>query len=128
QRFPGTRPPLILGVLSDKDWAGLAAALAPVAGRVLLVPVRSARSLAPASLAPICRETNPSAPVQVCASLAEALSHVERERDPIALLAGSLYLVGEALELLGLSTAPGVDESILNEWGGCQSPSRHAPH
>ena len=40
------------------------------------------------------------------------------ERDSLVVIVGSLYLVGEALELLGLSPTGGVSERGLNEWTG----------
>lgn len=116
QRFPGIRPALVLGVLSDKDWAAIAATLAPLSDRLLLVPVRSVRSLAPAALAPLCRHAQPAARVEVCASLAEALTKIDGDAEPFALVAGSLFLIGEAMQVLGLSALPAVDEGPLNEW------------
>jgi dihydrofolate synthase/folylpolyglutamate synthase len=118
QQFTGVRPALILGVLSDKDWRPLAGTLAPLAHRLLLVPVNSRRSLAPEELLPVCRNANPQAAVVVCASLAEALDR--SAHDPFLLITGSLYLVGEAMERLQLSPAPAADERGLNEWGSGQ--------
>jgi dihydrofolate synthase/folylpolyglutamate synthase len=115
QQFSEARPALILGVLSDKDWRPLAETLAPLAHRLLLVPVNSRRSLAPESLLPVCRSANSQAVVEVCASLADALERSARE--PIVIITGSLYLVGEAMERLHLSPAPAADERGLNEWG-----------
>jgi len=50
----------------------------------------------------------------VCTTLAEALGNTER--DSLVLLAGSLYLVGEALERLGLAPTHSRKERTLNEW------------
>ena len=38
--------------------------------------------------------------------------------EPFVFIAGSLYLIGEAMELLGLSPTLAVNERGLNEWGG----------
>jgi dihydrofolate synthase / folylpolyglutamate synthase len=114
QQFPGARPALILGVLADKDWRSLAEALAPLAHRQLLVPVNSRRSLAPETLLPACRSANPQAAVEVCSSLADALERSAQE--PLVIITGSLYLVGEAMERLRLSPTPVADERGLNEW------------
>jgi dihydrofolate synthase/folylpolyglutamate synthase len=104
---------LILGILEDKDWQHMGGLLAPLAERVLCVPVRSERTAAPADLADSCREANPRAQVQVCAGVAEAL---ERSAgDAFTLVAGSLYLVGEVMERLGLSPTAGSSEAHLNE-------------
>jgi dihydrofolate synthase/folylpolyglutamate synthase len=115
QQYPGACPALILGVLADKDWRPLAETLAPLARRLLLVPVNSRRSLAPGDLLDVCRMANPQAAVEVCASLADALDRSARE--PFVIITGSLYLIGEAMERLQLSPVPAVDERGLNEWG-----------
>jgi dihydrofolate synthase / folylpolyglutamate synthase len=114
EQFREVRPTMILGVLSDKDWRSIAEILAPLAGRLLVVPVSSHRSLAPSELASACRNANPSAAVDVCDSLAQALQL--SARDPFLLITGSLYLIGEAMERLQLLPVPPSDERGLNEW------------
>ena len=49
--FPAAKPTLVLGILRDKDWAGMCEILAPLAERILLVPVPSERSATPQELA-----------------------------------------------------------------------------
>jgi len=114
QHFPGRQPALILGILGDKDWQPMCQTLSPLAERILLVPVKSDRTAAPADLLPLCVRAHPRAQVLALGSLAEAMA--EARRDPFVLVAGSLYLVGEALELLHLSPADGHNERALNEW------------
>ncbi len=104
---------LILGVLQDKDWQHICETLAPLAARIYTVPVSSERSAVPVELAEVCRQTNPAAVVAACHSLGEALDRAADEK--FVVITGSLYLVGEALELLGLSPA-GPAERGLNEW------------
>ena len=116
QEFPNLKPVLVLGVLADKDWLSIAKTLAPLARRLVLVPVNSARTLAPEELRPICRKANPAARTEVCSSLAAGLERIRQE--PFIVITGSLYLVGEAMELLRLAPAPPSDERALNEWGG----------
>jgi len=111
--FPDAKPAIIFGVFRDKDSASMCHSLAPLAGRLLLTPVHSERTEDPARLVTACREANPHAPLEVCASLAQAVEKAARE--PFVVVTGSLYLVGEALELLGLSPADG-GERALNEW------------
>jgi len=48
-------------------------------------------------------------------SLEEALKAVTR--DPFVVISGSLYHVGEAMELLRISPATTQPERGLNEWG-----------
>ena len=114
QQFPAAQPAMVFGVLADKDWRRLGEILAPLARRILLVPVKSDRTLPPAELVHVCRVTNPSASVEVCGSLADALTRSNDE--PFLLITGSLYLIGEALERLQLLPKPPADERGLNEW------------
>jgi folylpolyglutamate synthase/dihydropteroate synthase len=117
EKFPSHQPALILGFLEDKDWSAMARLLAPLARRVLVVPVHSKRSLAPELLAAECRQVCPELAVEVHHSLADALRNSAQE--PFVLIAGSLYLIGEAMDHLGLETVSGsasADERDLNEW------------
>jgi folylpolyglutamate synthase/dihydropteroate synthase len=101
-------------VLSDKDWRPIAETLAPLAHRILLAPVSSRRTLAPAELAPVCQAANPTADVETC----ETLEHALRlgAADSFLIITGSLYLIGEAMERLQLLPAAHSDERGLNEW------------
>jgi len=114
QYFPGVKPALILGILQDKDWEAICRVLAPLASRILLAPVPSDRTANPDELSAVCRKGNPSIPIAACSSLGAALA--ESGSDPFLLITGSLYLVGEALELLQLSPTKHHDERGLNEW------------
>jgi dihydrofolate synthase/folylpolyglutamate synthase len=113
--FPGPERTLILGVLQDKDWRRICEMLAPLAARILAVPVASGRTADAAELASACRTANPAAEILPCRSLAVALE--KSAADNFVVITGSLYLVGEALELLGFSPAGG-GERTLNEWSG----------
>ena len=104
---------LILGVLQDKDWPQICRTLAPLAARIFTVPVASERTADARELAAACRAANPASEIAACDSLRRALDQAANDR--FVVVTGSLYLVGEALELLGLSPATG-DERALNEW------------
>jgi len=104
---------LILGIFQDKDWQHICDVLAPLAETILTVPVSSDRSADPAALAAECRRANPGAKLVTCSSLGEALE--KTSEDGFTVVTGSLYLVGEALELLGHSPAA-KSERALNEW------------
>ena len=112
--FPAANPTLILGMLGDKDWKPMCEILAPLASRILLVPVNSERTAAAKQLAEVCRKINPAAEVAARASLPDALERAAR--DEFVVIAGSLYLVGEALELLDPAFVPATGERELNEW------------
>jgi dihydrofolate synthase/folylpolyglutamate synthase len=112
--FATRAPTFILGILRDKDWLPMCEILAPLAARILLVPVSSRRSATPEELKPVCRAANPTAEIEECSSLAEALERAGS--DPFVVITGSLYLVGEAMEILHLTSAAHADERNLNEW------------
>ena len=114
EEFPDAQPAMIFGVFRDKDSTSMCHSLAPLAGRILLSPVHSERSEDPSKLVAACRESNPRAPIEVCPSLADAFQKVAGA--PFVVIAGSLYLIGEAMELLHLTRVTGPDEKSLNEW------------
>jgi dihydrofolate synthase/folylpolyglutamate synthase len=119
KNFPKKERALILGVLQDKDWQQICELLAPLAEKIFVVPVASERSANPKELAEVCQTANSSAEILVCNSLSEAFEKLgSRGRSPhqsFTVITGSLYLVGEALELLGFSPAA-ENERALNEW------------
>ncbi len=112
--FSASKPALVLGVLRDKDYRRICETLAPLAGSIVTVPVASERAAPSEALRDVCREANPTAQVTACSSLADALTQVAD--DPFVVITGSLYLVGEAMELLKLSPATVGSERGLNEW------------
>jgi dihydrofolate synthase/folylpolyglutamate synthase len=112
QDFPHVRPTLILGIFKDKDWRTMCDILAPMADRILLTPVHSDRTALPESLREACLAVNPLARVEVCHSLPHAFELAAG--DPFLVIAGSLYLVGEAMELM--APIPSASERALNEW------------
>jgi dihydrofolate synthase/folylpolyglutamate synthase len=112
--FPAANPAFVLGVMRDKDYHHFCETLAPLAACIATVPVASERSASPQALGESCRKANPSAQITVCDSLAEALAQTAAE--PFVVVAGSLYLVGEAMERLHLADTPTGDEKGLNEW------------
>jgi dihydrofolate synthase/folylpolyglutamate synthase len=113
KKSTAARQTLILGVLQDKDWPQICRTLAPMAARIFTVPVASERTADARELVAACRAANPAAKIAACDSLRRALDLAASDR--FVVVTGSLYLVGEALELLGLSPATG-DERVLNEW------------
>ena len=123
EEFPGAKPTIIFGVFRDKDSASMCHSLAPLAGKILLTPVHSERTEDPAKLVASCREYNPHGPIEVCTSLADALNRVGEV--PFIIIAGSLYLVGEAMELLRVAGTSQTDEKGLNDW--CAAQSKNQP-
>ncbi len=112
--FPAGITALILGILIDKDCHAICRILAPLAPRIFLVPVHSARTALTPDLSASCRAANPVAEIVECAGLGAALDRAGISG--LSLVTGSLYLVGEALELLRFGNGGGPGERDLNEW------------
>jgi dihydrofolate synthase/folylpolyglutamate synthase len=103
--FRGTEAPfhLIFGLLANKDAPGV---LHPFRGRSLTVhtvPVADHEHHAPAALAAAAREAGLAA--MTAADVEDALGwiarHADRDRPPIVLIMGSLYLAGAVLAANG---------------------------
>jgi len=103
EHFAGRKLTLILGVLRDKNYDQMCQILAPLAVRVLCVPVNSERTSDPDELARWCKAANPPAFVTVARDLAEAYALARSENAEVIVIAGSLFLVGEALDRLGFA-------------------------
>ncbi|WP_278912903.1 bifunctional folylpolyglutamate synthase/dihydrofolate synthase [Deinococcus wulumuqiensis] len=90
------RLPVIFGAAEDKDLAGVAAELLPLASRVILTRAAlSPRAADPARLAALF----PGVPLEQTETPAQALAALRPEED-LALACGSLYLLGELRPLL----------------------------
>lgn len=101
--FGETKPAIVIGLLADKDSAGIIRELALIGREFLTVPVRSQRGIHPEALADQLRDSGMES-VKAAGSLKSAL---EQCSTPI-LITGSLFLVGEALALLGETDLPEV--------------------
>lgn len=86
---------LVFGCLKDKDAAGMARVLKPLARRVVLVPLPSPRSRNVDDMRPLWKGRE----VVAAASAENAFHEARAGKDPI-LVTGSLYLVGEAMKAL----------------------------
>ena len=112
--FPDQRPTLVLGMLRDKDWRAMVQRLVPFAGRIVTAPVRSPRTVSAPDLRAACLEGGAAQPVESAESLAAALKACEK--DPFVVVSGSLYFIGEALELLGVEATSTHLDQRLNDW------------
>ncbi|HEX5790736.1 MAG TPA: folylpolyglutamate synthase/dihydrofolate synthase family protein [Luteolibacter sp.] len=95
--FPGIKPTLIFSALAAKDISGILATLAPLAARILICAVNSPRACTPAQIAACLPAHAP--PHQLHPNLEQAMAAAREHKEPI-LIAGSLFLVGEARALL----------------------------
>ena len=99
----GRKLTLILGVLRDKNYDQMCQILAPLAVRVVCVPVNSERTSEPDQLARWCQAANPAARITVERNLSAAYAQARVEGAETIAIAGSLFLVGEALDRLGFA-------------------------
>ena len=114
KHFPGKIPLLIFGVMRDKNWKAMCGILAPLARKIIVSPVASERSALPPEVQRVCQEANPDADVVVVDGLQSAFELARRES--FVVVTGSLYFVGEAIELLKVGNEIRQGERELNEW------------
>ena len=95
--FPGQRAALIFSAVTAKDIRGILHCLVPIAARLFLCPVATARAVPVAELAACLPDQAP--PHATFESFAAAFAAAQAHGAPI-LVAGSLFLVGEARALL----------------------------
>ena len=103
-RARGERPALILSVSADKDVPAIAAQLAPAVCAVIATRYQQDRAMEPAALAAVFDGYD--VPIEAAPDLRAALAAAASYHAPIV-IAGSLFLVGEARTLLlGAPTDP----------------------
>lgn len=94
------RPDCVLGILSDKDAAGIVDELARVVGRFRVTQPDTPRAMPAAGLATLVRERTGIA-VELAPSLRDAIDAVRvRGASCGVIVTGSLYTVGQAREIL----------------------------
>ncbi len=100
EALAGRRIALVVGILNDKPYQAMLRALVPSCHRVLVTRPRIDRALEPEALAGVVRRLGK--PVRtyptVAAALCEAIA--ASAPDEVVCVAGSLYVVGEAKEVL----------------------------
>jgi dihydrofolate synthase/folylpolyglutamate synthase len=116
--FAGKRPTLIFGALADKNWPDICDILAPLAEKIFTVPVASQRTADANEVAAVFRSANPTSEVIACKNFSKAIFACKDEH--FVVVTGSLYLIGEALEQLGVLPSDG-GERGLNEWSAPKS-------
>lgn len=107
-------PTLIVGILKDKDIQAIAQELSGLSDTIIAVEISTDRSARAGQIKEAFLKVDPSAKIICARDLKTALSLVQEV--PLTLITGSLYLIGEAMELLGLSPTQVTDEKALNDW------------
>jgi dihydrofolate synthase/folylpolyglutamate synthase len=96
-RFPETKASLIFSAVADKDISGTLKILAPLASRIFLCPVNTPRAISAEEIAKSLPEDAP--PNDNFGTFEDAFSAAMAHGSPL-LIAGSLFLIGEARALL----------------------------
>jgi len=101
EEYPTTRWHLVLGVMGDKNVEAMMTSLSPLVEGVVTTAPKSERSVPPLELAERIRDLVDT-PVLIAEDVELALDMARAEAGPdgAVLVAGSLYLVGEARQLL----------------------------
>lgn len=97
ERFSGTKGALVFSAVAGKEIEAILETLAPLAEKIFLCPVDTPRAVSPDALA-ACLPTN-APPHEIHGSLESAFAAARSGSAPI-LVAGSLFLVGEARAML----------------------------
>lgn len=98
KRLPGKKARLVFGAADSKDAAGILRELVPITNRIVTTPIQSERRLSHEELAEAWVEAGGDAEqIERADSIEEAL---QADGDELTLVAGSLFLVGEALGYL----------------------------
>ena len=100
--FPERRRILLLGVLRDKDVAGMLSVLAPAADAFVCVTPDSPRALPAEELAELLRPYGK--PVTACGGIPEGVSEALAQAgdDAMVCAVGSLYMAGEVRYCMGM--------------------------
>ena len=98
--FPGRKLTLVLGILNDKDLTSIAEHLGPLAGRVVATRPKTQRAYDPGE---VRKAFEPYAPVDLATDVKDAVAGTidAAAADEVIVVTGSIYTVGEVLELLG---------------------------
>ncbi len=100
-RAEGEPAPLVFAAMKDKDLDGMFRALLPAVTSVTFTRASNARAADPHDLAARARRIAPALPIAVEPSLPAALDDAWR-RAPRIVVAGSIFLLGDVMQRLGL--------------------------
>ena len=97
ERFPDRKAALVFSAVGGKDIEGILKILAPLASKIFLCPVDTPRAISTGELAACLPAEAP--PHEAFDTFESAFTAATSQSDPV-LIAGSLFLVGEARALL----------------------------
>ena len=94
------RPPLVFAAMRDKAVAEMFDVLLPAVSSLVVTKASNPRSAEPGTLATLARAAAPELPVAIEPIVAEALD-AAWQRAPRIVVAGSIFLLGDVLKLVG---------------------------
>jgi dihydrofolate synthase/folylpolyglutamate synthase len=97
--FHRARLPIVFGAMQDKDAERMLGILEPCASAFLMTAPDMARAASPDALLAAAARVAPDVPAEAAVGPADALRRAW-ERAPLVCVAGSIFLVGEVLELI----------------------------
>jgi len=100
QSLSSAPPPLVFAAMRDKAVAEMFAALLPTVGSLVVTRASNARSAEPDALAALARAAAPGLPIAVEPVVVDALATAWRSA-PRIVVAGSIFLLGDVLKLVG---------------------------
>jgi dihydrofolate synthase/folylpolyglutamate synthase len=98
-RWHPERPPLVIGLMRDKDAVGILEALLPVTSAIIATAAPTRRAMPADELADRVRLLDPSRLVEVVPAPADALDHAF-SHGRIVCVAGSIFLAGAVRDVL----------------------------
>jgi dihydrofolate synthase/folylpolyglutamate synthase len=103
--FPDKPITLIVAVSADKNAAGIVSALSPIAANIIVTRYSLHRSMPAETLFEVARQYSDKCVLEPSLEDAVARADSEASADSLILIAGSLYLAGEAVELFSSKTS-----------------------
>jgi dihydrofolate synthase/folylpolyglutamate synthase len=113
ERRQGRNLVVVLGVARDKDLAGMISVLARLDANVVATASHNPRAVEPAEIVRLATEAGLQASATEATSDAIAIAREEAGADGMVCITGSLYVVAEAREALGLAQTPAFERSLL---------------
>lgn len=107
----GELPAILLGMSDEKNWREMCRLIAPLAGRVIAVPTSSQKAVSPEEIAKVCSKFCETSTAESVEKGLELLAD-----ESFVVVAGSIYLAGEVMERLNVSSQSESNERDLNEW------------
>jgi dihydrofolate synthase / folylpolyglutamate synthase len=103
-RFPGRPVTLVFGMMHDKAVSDVVSVLFPVAERVVATIANNPRSASTSEIVQAAARTGAEVVESrsVSGALAEAIHLMRRDNNPLLVVSGSIYVVGEAMQSLGI--------------------------